>query len=111
MPGEIIMDVFCPLERLHLDALQITCRRFRSIVDVKMRNKCLRYIQRASVLWANSKFSRKFEAVTEAGVKVVHAGNLDQVTDFMARALMNSTIAYLVLGKLIEELYRIVAAV
>ncbi|KAH7719481.1 hypothetical protein AAVH_13052 [Aphelenchoides avenae] len=40
--NEVLVDVFMPLGRLSLDALQLTCRRFNDVVADHVKDYCLR---------------------------------------------------------------------
>lgn len=42
LPDEILVDIFLPLDRLSLEALKLTRRRFQPLIDTKLSVVCVR---------------------------------------------------------------------
>lgn len=45
VPNEILIDVFAHLQRCELDGIQITCRRYRRVIETFMSEVCVRRLR------------------------------------------------------------------
>lgn len=85
LPGEIVVDVFVNLDRGHLEALQLSCRRFRRLINLKMELMCLRQIEK--LRFSPGADGMHVVSVQSGSLEKVCQGHLDDIVRFLSNVV------------------------
>lgn len=85
LPGEIVVDVFINLDRDNLEALQLSCRRFRRLINLKMELMCLRQIEK--LRFSPGPDGLHVVTVQSGSLEKICQGHLDDIVRFLSNVV------------------------